>query len=154
MRNNPCHPSISVLDVSPDIVPEVVAIELACGLSSRGEQGLLRALDTPGFISLIATLSPQHHVGVFSGLVVLDELQIDNIAVIHQTRQSGIASLLLAHGISRARLLGATIAFLEVRSANLPAINLYRKAGFEVIGQRPAYYVNPGDDALLMSLHL
>jgi ribosomal-protein-alanine N-acetyltransferase len=41
---------------------------------------------------------------------------------------------------------------LEVRASNLPAINLYRKAGFADIGLRREYYPaeNGREDAILM----
>ena len=38
---------------------------------------------------------------------------------------------------------------LEVNAANLPAIKLYEKHGFTVVGHRPKFYNNSGD-ALLM----
>ena len=39
---------------------------------------------------------------------------------------------------------------LEVRASNLPAINLYRKYGFETIGKRERYYQDNNEDALIM----
>jgi len=38
-----------------------------------------------------------------------------------------------------ARARGASKIFLEMRRGN-PAVNLYRKVGFEPIGERPNYY--------------
>ena len=43
---------------------------------------------------------------------------------------------------------------LEVRASNEPAIKLYTKLGFEIIGRRPRYYVNPQEDALIMRKEL
>jgi ribosomal-protein-alanine N-acetyltransferase len=39
---------------------------------------------------------------------------------------------------------------LEVRVSNTPAINLYRKLGFEDYGIRKGYYTDTGEDALIM----
>lgn len=39
--------------------------------------------------------------------------------------------------------------FLEVRSQNKIAINLYKSMGYEQIGCRRNYYSNPNDDALI-----
>lgn len=39
---------------------------------------------------------------------------------------------------------------LEVRSNNIPALNLYDKFGFEIVNVRKKYYQN-GDDAYLMA---
>ena len=40
---------------------------------------------------------------------------------------------------------------LEVRASNAPAIALYRKHGFQTVGQRRNYYQKPDEDALLMT---
>ena len=42
--------------------------------------------------------------------------------------------------MSRAVALGAGAIFLEVGEDNPAAIALYRQAGFEPVGRRPAYY--------------
>jgi ribosomal-protein-alanine N-acetyltransferase len=49
---------------------------------------------------------------------------------------------------------GAATALLEVRSANIAAINLYKKTGFQTIGIRPNYYPQTGESALVMSKRL
>jgi [ribosomal protein S18]-alanine N-acetyltransferase len=41
-----------------------------------------------------------------------------------------------------------------VRESNVAAIGLYQRAGLKVDGRRPAYYVDPVEDAVLMSLDL
>jgi len=40
--------------------------------------------------------------------------------------------------------------YLEVRVSNTPAINLYRKLGFETAGRIVGYYLD-GEDAYLMA---
>ena len=39
---------------------------------------------------------------------------------------------------------------LEVRVSNDPAIALYEKLGFQVLGRRPNYYSHPKEDAWIM----
>ena len=42
--------------------------------------------------------------------------------------------------------------FLEVRGSNHGARMLYRRAGFEPIGERQNYYADPPDDAIVMRI--
>jgi ribosomal protein S18 acetylase RimI-like enzyme len=45
---------------------------------------------------------------------------------------------------------GARYLTLEVRPSNAPALGLYRGRGFDVVGVRPRYYSDNGEDALVM----
>lgn len=46
----------------------------------------------------------------------------------------------------------ACLVTLEVRERNLVAQQLYAKYDFAVVGQRPHYYKDTGEDAILMTL--
>jgi ribosomal-protein-alanine N-acetyltransferase len=83
--------------------------------------------------------------------VVVDELQIDNLAVSEQWRRQGIGGALLKSALSMAARLGARTAMLEVRAANASARLFYEKEGFTPVGLRKRYYADPPDDALLLS---
>jgi ribosomal-protein-alanine N-acetyltransferase len=50
-----------------------------------------------------------------------------------------------------AREMRATRLTLEVRAGNEAAQALYRGFGFDVVGRRPRYYTDDGEDALVMS---
>ena len=147
--------SIMIEPMQPDQISQVVALELECGLSTRGEGGYRQALEDCQFIFLVAlAIGPagrRELIGIFCGQLVLDELQIDNVAVANPWRHQGIASRLLAEGLACSRHRGANSAVLEVRAANRTAQLLYRKAGFLPVGRRPGYYHDPPDDALIMS---
>jgi ribosomal-protein-alanine N-acetyltransferase len=43
---------------------------------------------------------------------------------------------------------------LEVRRSNVAAHALYRRFGFEEVGVRPRYYIENGEDAIVMTLAL
>ena len=47
--------------------------------------------------------------------------------------------------------IGARRMTLEVRASNEAAQGLYRSFGFEVVGRRPRYYSDDGEDALIMT---
>ena len=78
------------------------------------------------------------------------ELHILAIATHPDRRRAGIGGLLLGHAIVQARAAGATLATLEVRRGNLPAIALYERAGFATVHVRQRYYQDDGEDALVM----
>lgn len=70
---------------------------------------------------------------------VLDEEELLLIAVTPHARRRGVGAALIEHLFAAARTRGAARIFLEMRRDN-PAIHLYRKFGFEPIGERRNYY--------------
>lgn len=134
-------------------IAAVVALERECLLSSRGEDGYLKLLQDDRWLLLVAVQSLQV-TGIFTGLMIVDELQIDNIAVADGWRQKGIATELLTTALGIAQKKQMMSAILEVRASNFPALRLYERQGFTIAGRRKSYYQNPPDDALLMLLNL
>jgi ribosomal-protein-alanine N-acetyltransferase len=86
--------------------------------------------------------------------VVSDELMINDLAVDASVRRKGVGSALLRHLIDGARVRGCRRATLEVRPGNAPARALYEAFGFDVVGTRPGYYADTGEDALLLTCAL
>ena len=89
-------------------------------------------------------------------LAVLDEAHLLNISVTRAAQGRGLGSVLLGYLLSSARSYDLRHFFLEVRPSNLPALALYRRAGFAEIGRRKAYYPSPEgrEDAIVMKLEL
>ena len=119
---------------------------------------LLFAGDDPWYseVFLQAMAAGHHYVAArengtligYAGLARMgDEAEVHTLAVdpAHQGRGVGRALLraLLAHAA------GATV-FLEVRTDNHSAIELYRSEGFAVVGTRRSYYRPSGADAFTM----
>lgn len=90
-------------------------------------------------------------IGVDSGASCLE---IFNIAVLHELRCQDIAWSLLRHVLDWGHELGFTRCLLDVRENNQPALALYKKAGFEMLGRRPKYYTDTGEDALVLVCNL
>ncbi len=72
--------------------------------------------------------------------IISDEMHLLKIAVAPARRRTGIAYHLLTQCIYFASKLGIKTVFLEVRSSNTQAIDLYRKLGFKIVGIRSNYY--------------
>ena len=89
-------------------------------------------------------------------MVALDEAHLLNLAVAAEWQGQGIGRAFLDHMLGIARACGVQIVYLEVRPSNLSARQLYRRAGFQQIAIRPAYYpdVQGREDALFLGLTL
>lgn len=81
--------------------------------------------------------------------LVTTELHILSIATHPDYRGKGIATQLVAHVLDVARTTGCSLATLEVRRSNVPAIALYERAGFSTVHVRARYYQDD-EDALVM----
>lgn len=82
--------------------------------------------------------------------MVVTELHIIRIAVAPDFRSRGVATWLLKQCFKLAGKKDFDCAFIEVRPSNHAAIALYRKLGFDVVGTRPHYYPESGEDAWVM----
>lgn len=92
--------------------------------------------------------------GMFAGYAdiwtVLDEADLNSIAVNTDFRRKGIGEAIVMAMIDLLGEIGVSIINLEVRVGNTPAIGLYKKYGFKECGVRPKYYLDNGEDALIM----
>lgn len=93
-------------------------------------------------------------VGYLCLWAVADEIHVTNLAVDPAWRGEGIGRLLLGTLLVRHRAGGARRAFLEVRPDNVEARRLYEGLGFHQVGRRRGYYVDTGEDALLLEARL
>lgn len=87
-------------------------------------------------------------------LIVAGEVHVHSIATHPDRRRAGIGRLLLDHLLAAGRAAGATLATLEVRRGNVPAIALYERAGFATVAIRTGYYQDNQEDALVMTSDL
>lgn len=86
--------------------------------------------------------------------IVLDEANINNIAVHPDYRGRGISKILMNALIDIAKSENAKTMYLEVRSSNSTAQKLYKGLGFAMVGLRKGYYVDTDEDAIVMMKEL
>ncbi len=79
-----------------------------------------------------------------------DQSDVVTLAVATRCWGQGIGSALLRALMTEARKRGCAEMFLEVRTDNNRAKDLYRRHGFTEIGIRRGYYQPSGADALVM----
>jgi [ribosomal protein S18]-alanine N-acetyltransferase len=140
---------------------EVVEIEEKSGLSRWGWaayyaelQGANRELMLVAFAKTSQAVERREIAGYIAARAAAGELHINNVAVRDSYRRNGIGYLLLSRAIEHGKRMGVNGAFLEVRSGNSAAQALYKKCGFKPVAQRPNYYSEPLEDAIVMNLVL
>ncbi len=132
-------------------VDDVLAIEEASFTNPWTREMYLTELQNQGVsFCFLARQDDGRAVGFCSVWRVVDELHINNLAVLPAYRRSGIGRILLAHVLQHGAGLGARRATLEVRRSNEAARLLYEHFGFAVAGVRPSYYTKPVEDALVL----
>lgn len=88
-------------------------------------------------------------IALLSGYFAEGEGDITSVAVDENFRRMGLAQKLIAEFIKNLPENTENI-FLEVRENNTPAINLYKKCGFEKLSLRKNFYSNPTENAIVM----
>jgi [ribosomal protein S18]-alanine N-acetyltransferase len=133
-------------------IDEVLAVEEASFSNPWTRAMYLAELDNRGVsFCRLARAADGNVVGFCSFWLVLDELHINNLAVVPDMRRGGVATQLLSHVLKEGAVAGARRATLEVRRSNEAARLLYERFGFEVASVRQNYYSKPEEDALVLS---
>jgi [ribosomal protein S18]-alanine N-acetyltransferase len=136
---------------TPEDIDDVLAIEQASFANPWTRDMYLAELEHRGTsYCYIARDADGAAVGFCSFWRILDELHINNLAVLPARRRTGVATALLVFVLGEGARLGARRATLEVRRSNAVARSLYERFGFAVAGVRRAYYTHPVEDALVL----
>lgn len=98
---------------------------------------------------IIGAFQGEKPVGFVNVQYIVGELTVNNIAVMPEYRGQGLGGRLLEYAFEAYP--ETEVALLEVRKSNIPAQKLYKKYGFEKVGERKNYYSNPTEDAILMT---
>ena len=93
-------------------------------------------------------LENENRVIAFASYLVADDAELVFIVTDRAEKQKGFAQLLLQETLKALAL----PCILEVRESNAPAIKLYEKQGFELIGTRKNFYSSPREAALIYKL--
>jgi [ribosomal protein S18]-alanine N-acetyltransferase len=91
-------------------------------------------------------------IGFALSRLAADEAEVLSIAVTKSERGKGIGRDLMNAHLARLAGAGVTRVFLEVEPANAGALALYRRLGFETVGERKGYYRKDGSAAPALTL--
>ncbi len=142
--------ALQLQEMTPALLPAVLELDQICFGGLWTKEGYQRELDSPN--SDLLVLTSQDLIGMGCYWAILDEAHITIVGIHPEYRQQGFGQLMVLALLQRARQREMARATLEVRISNESAINLYQKLGFKVAGQRKRYYVDTGEDALILWL--
>jgi len=89
-------------------------------------------------------------IGYMGLWFILDEGHITNIAIAPYYRGQHWGEFLVRYVMEKMMGQGMERMTLEVRVSNSPALSLYKRLGFTIAGVRKGYYVDTGEDAIIM----
>ena len=92
-------------------------------------------------------------IGFIIFWIIEDVSELHNIAISESYKRNGHAISLINYMFEFVKKKTKEI-FLEVRTSNLSAINLYKKLKFKEITVRQNYYKNPIEDALVFKKNI
>ena len=82
--------------------------------------------------------------------VSFNQAEVMSVAVEPEFRGQGFGTILFGELIKAVKERGAKSITLEVRPSNTVAIKLYESFGLRSVGRRKGYYIDNGEDALIM----
>jgi len=145
--------SVELSPLRVEHIPRVLEIEKRCFSQPWREGDFLKLAENPESVCLVA-LARGRIIGYSCCWIVIESAELGNIAVDPDYQRRSVGSRLLKRTIEICRSKDVTALFLEVRTSNRKAIELYEHFGFARIGLRRGYYSQPLEDALIMKLDL
>ncbi len=145
---------VTIRPGDPGDLPAVLRIERASFADPWPTSALLQEL-VPSSLRLPLILQcGESVIGYLMAWRTPDQLHILNLAVDPAYRRQGHGRRLLEVALDAAQRGGADQVTLEVRPGNQAALALYAALGFAQTGRRPHYYVDTGEDALVLTRDL
>ncbi len=162
---------VRALQVRPMQAEEIERVRVICAMLPEAPQWTgwqWRQMLTGGEvqrIALVATVNGGENigenaeaeagiVGVAVASVVLEDAELETIAVAGAWQRCGVGRRLLEGLMQHCAEVAARRLMLEVRASNQAAQRLYSIAGFTETGRRPGYYRDPAEDAVRMECWL
>ncbi len=133
--------------------PALHALEKACFTLPWSEEQCRAAFGSAAFAAF-GLEGADGLAAYISVYFTADEVEVLNLAVSPELRRRGVGYRLLGLALRTAAKMGMQKAVLEVRVGNAPARNLYERHHFTVVGKRPRYYADTGEDALIYARSL
>lgn len=142
--------SVTLRKMTQEDLDRVIEIERSAFLTPWSRSSFEAELQDNSKAHYLVACKDGEVVGYIGGWFIFEEAHITNIAVDYRYRRQGIGNQLLTGFIEYCKARSIKRMTLEVRKSNDAAIALYEKHGFRTLGVRKGYYLDTGEDALLM----
>lgn len=140
---------LQIHDMQKEDLGQIAQIEKASFSMPWSEKSFEEALDNPNAFYVVAE-EEGRVAGYCGAYLILDEADVNQVAVDSSRRNQGIGKKLMEALLERLEQAGASAVTLEVRKSNQTAIALYESLGFATEGIRKNFYEKPVEDALIM----
>ena len=140
-----------IMPMKAEHVAAIAELEKLCFSAPWTEEGIAEELENENAHFLCAE-SGEKILGYIGVHEVCGEAYIDNVAVHPDYRRFGLGEKLLQAAQENAFGRGCDFISLEVRKSNVGAISLYKKLGYQTVGERKNFYTDPAEDAVIMTL--
>ena len=134
-------------------IPQIAALEQATFTTPWSESSLRMFFEIEGCFVAIC-LEDGELASYCTVILVLDEVQIINVATAEKYKRQGCADDVIDLVLKESKRRNIENLSLEVRVSNEPAISLYEKYGFTIAGRRKDFYEKPKEDAFVMIKYL
>ncbi|MBR1954969.1 MAG: ribosomal protein S18-alanine N-acetyltransferase [Clostridia bacterium] len=131
---------IKLLEYNMKNVFDLADIEEVCFAKDAWTVNNLRGEFMNEYSYLIGYYQDDKLVGYTCVRAMYEEAQVCNVAVLPEYRRQGIAKQLIEAMLRLSAEKGCQVCELEVNTENTPAVELYKKCGFEVAGIRKNFY--------------
>ena len=142
---------VVVEGMRPEDVPAVHEIERLSFRTPWPAHAFEQELRGNRLAHYVVARAGERVVGFAGVWLMVDDAHVTTFAVHPDWRRRAIGRQLLLNVAELSVAIGARRMTLEVRVSNVAARALYRSFGFEIVGRRPRYYTDDGEDALIMT---
>ncbi|MFH2063817.1 MAG: ribosomal protein S18-alanine N-acetyltransferase [Pseudomonadota bacterium] len=143
-----------IMPITEEDIDQIIEIENVLFQKPWSRTSCLHELTCEGSYSFGIVFTdpdrPTQFIAYIFFRIIMDEMHLFRIGVAQKWQKKGFATYLFQQSIQLASEKGADTVYLEVRTSNTPAISLYHKLGFRLIGKRPRYYPETNEDALVL----
>ena len=140
---------MEIIQMTSAHVSSIAELEKICFSDPWSENSVASELKNPLSLWLVA-VEGNRLAGYIGSQSVEGEADVMNVAVHPDFRRCGVAEKLCIQLVALLKERDVHGLTLEVRASNTPAIALYEKLAFALVGRRPNYYRHPKEDALIM----